>query len=43
MKDTLQEYRGRKIVIRFDGKACIHARKCVMDLPDVFRAGVPGR
>jgi CDGSH-type Zn-finger protein/uncharacterized Fe-S cluster protein YjdI len=42
VSDKPQEYRGQRIVIRFDDKACIHARKCVIDLPEVFQANVSG-
>ncbi len=33
---------GRDIVIRFDGKRCIHARFCVLGAPTVFKANTPG-
>jgi len=33
---------GRDVTIRFDGKRCIHARRCVMGEPGVFRANVEG-
>lgn len=36
------EYRGEKITIRFDGSKCIHSRNCVLGLPKVFQANVPG-
>lgn len=35
-------YEGRAIRIRFDGDKCIHSRNCVLTLPQVFRANVPG-
>lgn len=34
--------RGEEAVIRFDGARCIHARQCVLVLPQVFRANVEG-
>lgn len=37
-----QEYRGKKIVVFFDGAKCIHSRNCVLGLPDVFRANAEG-
>ena len=37
-----QAYRGEKITIRFDEGVCIHSRNCVLGLPDVFQANVPG-
>jgi CDGSH-type Zn-finger protein/uncharacterized Fe-S cluster protein YjdI len=33
---------GQNIKVHFDGKRCIHARKCVTGLPQVFRGGVEG-
>jgi CDGSH-type Zn-finger protein/uncharacterized Fe-S cluster protein YjdI len=39
---TSEEYRGKRIVIRFDGARCVHARNCVMQAPTVFRANVVG-
>ena len=37
-----QEYRGKHIVVRFDGQKCIHSRHCVLGRPEVFQANVPG-
>ncbi|MFN0039189.1 MAG: CDGSH iron-sulfur domain-containing protein [Burkholderiales bacterium] len=37
-----QEYRGKHIVVRFDGQKCIHSRHCVLLRPEVFQANVPG-
>jgi len=42
MGEQIREYRGRNIVVRFDGGKCIHSRNCVLGLPEVFQAGVPG-
>lgn len=42
MSDKIEEYRGRGIVVRFDGMRCIHSRHCVLDQPEVFRANVSG-
>ena len=39
MANSIQEYRGKEIVIRFDGDKCIHSRNCVLGQPDVFDAG----
>ena len=36
MSDKAQEYRGERIVVRFDGRKCIHSRNCVLGRPDVF-------
>ncbi len=37
-----QSYEGKSLTIHFDGERCIHARKCVLGLPEVFRANVEG-
>ena len=37
-----EEYRGRQIVVRFDGHKCIHSRHCVPGRPDVFVPNVQG-
>ncbi|MBI3529079.1 MAG: CDGSH iron-sulfur domain-containing protein [Betaproteobacteria bacterium] len=42
MSEQVQEYRGEKIVVRFDGGKCIHSRNCVLGKPEVFQANVPG-
>lgn len=42
MGNEVQEYRGEKIVVRFDGDKCIHSRNCVLGRPEVFQANVPG-
>jgi uncharacterized Fe-S cluster protein YjdI/CDGSH-type Zn-finger protein len=42
MSEPVQEYRGEKIVVRFDGGKCIHSRNCVLGSPEVFQANVPG-
>ena len=39
MAHSIQEYQGKEIVIRFDGKKCIHSHNCVLGQPDVFVAG----
>lgn len=33
---------GERVRIHFDGSRCIHARNCVLGLPEVFRANVDG-
>jgi len=38
----LEEYRGAKIVVRFDGAKCIHSRHCVLEQPGAFQANVEG-
>lgn len=35
-------YKGKDISITFDGTRCIHSRRCVLGLPDVFQANVEG-
>jgi len=42
MGGQIQEYRGEKIIVRFDGEKCIHSRNCVLGRPEVFQANVPG-
>jgi CDGSH-type Zn-finger protein/uncharacterized Fe-S cluster protein YjdI len=42
MSDEIQEYRGKSIAVRFDGKKCIHSRNCVLGRPDVFVPNAPG-
>jgi CDGSH-type Zn-finger protein/uncharacterized Fe-S cluster protein YjdI len=37
-----EEARGRNILLRFEGKRCIHSRHCVLGAPSVFRANVQG-
>ncbi len=36
------EYRGAKVIVRFDGHKCIHSRQCVLGLPAVFVANADG-
>jgi uncharacterized Fe-S cluster protein YjdI len=31
-----------EITIQYDGKKCIHARRCVLGLPNVFIPNAPG-
>jgi CDGSH-type Zn-finger protein/uncharacterized Fe-S cluster protein YjdI len=33
---------GKSATIRFDGRLCIHARRCVLSQPEVFKANVQG-
>lgn len=42
MSDAIEEARGRKVVIRFEAKKCIHSRYCVLGRPDVFVPNVQG-
>lgn len=42
MSAKVQEYRGGKLVVRFDAEKCIHSRNCVLGRPEVFQAGAPG-
>src|SRR6185369_435629 len=37
-----EDYRGTQIVVRFDGRKCIHSRNCVLGRPDVFVPNAPG-
>ena len=34
---------GKSATIEFDGQLCIHARRCVLSQPDVFKANVEGQ
>ena len=42
MSGKVQEYRGEKIVVRFDADKCVHSRHCVLGRPEVFQANVTG-
>ena len=42
MANSIHEYRGKEIVIGFDGKKCIHSRNCVLGRPEVFIANSKG-
>ncbi len=42
MSDKVQEYRGERIVVRFDGHRCIHSRNCVLGRPNVFVPNAQG-
>ena len=39
---SVEEVRGEKVLLRFDGRRCIHSRQCVLGAPDVFLANVEG-
>jgi len=38
----VDEVRGKRSLIRFEGKKCIHSRQCVLGRPDVFVPNVDG-
>ena len=38
----VDEIRGKRALIRFDGDKCIHSRNCVLSRPDVFVPNVSG-
>lgn len=42
MTRRIEEVRGRKVVIRFDGAKCVHSRNCVLGRPDVFVPNAKG-
>jgi CDGSH-type Zn-finger protein/uncharacterized Fe-S cluster protein YjdI len=42
MSERIQEYRGKRVVVRFDGQKCIHSRFCVLGDPNVFVPNAPG-
>jgi CDGSH-type Zn-finger protein/uncharacterized Fe-S cluster protein YjdI len=39
---AVEEAHGKNLLLRFEGKRCIHSRHCVLDAPDVFLANVKG-
>jgi CDGSH-type Zn-finger protein/uncharacterized Fe-S cluster protein YjdI len=39
---AIEEVRGEKITLKFDGERCIHARHCVTGAPKSFLANVEG-
>ncbi len=39
---AVEEARGKKLLLRFEAKRCIHARHCVLSAPKVFLANTPG-
>ncbi len=42
MADSIEEYRGKQVAIRFDSNKCIHSRNCVLGRPDVFVPNAAG-
>ena len=42
MSNDAQTYEGQRLSVRFDSKLCIHSRRCVLGLPNVFQADVEG-
>lgn len=40
--EGVETIRGKSATIRFDGRLCIHARRCVLGEPTVFKANVEG-
>ena len=42
MSSGIEEVHGKKAVVRFEAKKCIHSRNCVLDRPDVFVPNVQG-
>lgn len=38
----IEEVRGKKVLLKFEGKKCIHSRQCVLARPDVFVPNVEG-
>ncbi len=39
----MEHVAGKDVTIIFDAQKCIHARNCVLTLPEVFQAGVKGQ
>lgn len=42
MTSHVEEARGKKVLIQFEGRLCIHSRNCVLSRPDVFVPNVQG-
>jgi CDGSH-type Zn-finger protein/uncharacterized Fe-S cluster protein YjdI len=42
MSEGIEEARGKRVLIRFEAKRCIHSRACVLSHPDVFVPNVKG-
>lgn len=42
MADGIEEVRGKRVLIQFEGKKCIHSRACVLTHPEVFVPNVEG-
>jgi CDGSH-type Zn-finger protein/uncharacterized Fe-S cluster protein YjdI len=42
MPSDIEVVRGKRALIRFEAKKCIHSRHCVLDRPDVFVPNVEG-
>ena len=42
MANAIEEVRGKRVLIQFEGKKCIHSRGCVLGRPDVFVPNVDG-
>ena len=42
MSGAIETATGKSATIRFDGSLCIHARRCVLAQPGVFKANVEG-
>lgn len=42
MSDDVEIIRGKRSLVRFEGKKCIHSRGCVLSRPDVFVPNVKG-
>jgi CDGSH-type Zn-finger protein/uncharacterized Fe-S cluster protein YjdI len=40
--EAVETVRGKSATIRFDGRLCIHARRCVLAEPAAFKANVVG-
>lgn len=42
MKKSVERYSGTSITLEIHSERCIHSRQCVLHLPDVWMANVPG-
>jgi CDGSH-type Zn-finger protein/uncharacterized Fe-S cluster protein YjdI len=42
MADGVEEAHGKRVLLKFETKRCIHSRQCVLSRPDVFVPNVQG-
>jgi CDGSH-type Zn-finger protein/uncharacterized Fe-S cluster protein YjdI len=40
--DGIEEVQGKRVLLKFEAKKCIHSRQCVLSRPDVFVPNVQG-
>ena len=42
MSDSVEKGRGQHMVVRFDGRSCMHSRNCPLGRPDLFVPNMSG-